>query len=64
MGIYNNLEAPGLRILLRALKKLKFRLRLQLCAFKKSKLRLQLHDLIIASALLRLCNPGLRTHLW
>ena len=38
MGIYNSLEAPGLRLQLRALKKLKLRL------------RLQLRDLIKASA--------------
>ena len=59
-GIYNSWEAPGLRLQLRALKNLK--LRLQLRAFKKSKLRLQLRDFIKASALLRLCNLRLRTH--
>ena len=47
-GIYNSWEAPGLQ--LRALKKLKLRL------------RLQLRDLIKASASLRLRNLRLRTH--
>ena len=64
MGIYNSWEAPGLRLQLPALKKL--RLRLQLRAFQKAKLRLrlQLHDLIKASALLRLRNLRLHTHVW
>ena len=52
---YDNWEVPGLRLQLRALKKLKLQLRR---ALKNSKLRLQLRDLTKVSASLRLHNSG------